>query len=72
MTPVPTKEDIMLQYRVAVLEDLVGWMLKCGTFSKELDEEEMKQIHDSAVETVRQRYPYVNIRFQGKWLGDED
>ena len=68
MTQLPTKEDIMLQYRVAVLEDLVGWMLNCGTFSKEMNEHEMEEIHDSAVEAVRQRYPYVNIRFEGEWL----
>jgi hypothetical protein len=60
----PTKEDIILEYRVAVLEGLVEWMLNNGMFDKGLDLEERENMHNAAMEYVKTKYPHVEISFE--------
>lgn len=63
----PFEVDVMLEYRVAVLEGVVDWLLKNGIFTKSLDGDEMKQIHEKAVQLVNRAYPNTEIEFKGAW-----
>jgi len=61
------KESVMLEYRVAVLEGIINWMLYHGKFSKNIETAEMEEIHKQALDLVRRRYPEAQISFEGKW-----
>jgi hypothetical protein len=69
MTSTPSKEIIRLEYRVAVLEGIVNWMLTNGVFVKSIESSEMEQIHGEAVDLLKRRYPQAQIdfRFEGRW-----
>ena len=63
----PTNEDVMLEYRVAVLEGIVDWLLNNAVVMKNLEPSEMEQIHEKAVELVNRAYPGTDVEFKGKW-----
>ena len=62
-----TKEEVMLEYRIAVLEGITDWMLSNGVFMKSIEDDEMKQIHTDALYITRRRYPGIEIEFKGRW-----
>ena len=63
----PTKADIMLEYRIAVLEGIIDWMLNNGVFVRSIEPDEMESVHNNALKQTRQRYPGVEISYTGKW-----
>lgn len=67
MGSVPHKEDVLLEYRVAVLEALTDWMLTNGVFNRAMETSEMADIHEQAVAVVRRRYPGAHVEFKGRW-----
>lgn len=68
---VPIKEpteNVLLEYRIAILEGTVEWLLTNGVFVKTIEQSEMEKIHNKAIELVRRRYPEAQIEFkEGRW-----
>lgn len=67
MTAPVSSETIKLEYRVAVLEGIVSWMLTNGVFVKSIEAEEMENIHSQAVNIIQNRYPDAQIELEGRW-----
>lgn len=67
MSKVPTKHEVLLEYRVAILEGVFEWMLKNGVFVQVLEAGDMKRIHGQATEAVKRRYPNAHVKFTGKF-----
>jgi hypothetical protein len=69
MTPNVSPETIKLEYRVAILEGIVSWMLTNGVFVKSIEASEMEDIHTTAVDLLKKRYPdaQIEIKFDGRW-----
>jgi hypothetical protein len=55
------QEHIELEYRVAVLEGIVKWLLSNAVLSKALESDELSEIYSKAAETVRRRHPQAEI-----------
>ncbi len=67
MAQVTSREEILLEYRIAVLEGIVDWMLNNGVFVKAIEPEDMAAVHKKALELTRRRYPGAAIDFSGRW-----
>ncbi len=69
MSKILSPEMIKLEYRVAVLEGIVSWMLTNGVFVKSIEASEMESIHSQAVVFLQKRYPdaQIDIKFEGRW-----
>lgn len=61
------KGEVLLEYRVAVLEGVLGWMLKNGVVVKALGYKEMKKIHLHARALVKERYPDIHVEYTAKF-----
>ncbi len=62
-----TRDEIMLEYRIAVLEGTIEWMLSNGVFVKSIEPDEMEKIHAEALDLTKRRYPEAQIEFKGRW-----
>ena len=64
----PSEVDVLLEYRVAVLDGIVDSMLSNGVFTKSLESNEMEQIHERALLLVRRAHSDTKIELKGRWL----
>lgn len=58
------QEHAELEYRVAVLEGLVSWLLSNAYLNRPLDFAEVNKIYKEAEATVRRRFPQVEIDYE--------
>ena len=61
-----SKENILLEYRIEVLEGLVEWLLKNGEYSQQIDSSVIDEIHRKALFTARRKYPEAEINIEGR------
>ncbi len=58
------RENVAIEYRIAVLEGTLEWLLENSVVVKSLSEEETEAIHKGAIERVRKRFPQAQIGFE--------
>lgn len=58
------KQNVMLEYRVEVLEGMIEWLLENGVVVKSLSEEETKAIQQEAIVKLRKRFPDAHIAIE--------
>jgi len=61
------KNVIMLEYRIAVLEGVMEWMLRNGKYKEKITPSEMANIDTQALISVRHKFPDAEISFEGRW-----
>lgn len=57
------QQYIELEYRVAVLENLLGWVLSNAYLTEPIDEEVLRKIYWDAANDVRSRHPEAEIEY---------
>jgi len=67
-----TTEYIELEYRVAVLEGIVSWLLSNGVLTRPLASDDLSQIYGEAAESIRSRHPNADIAFRYEYLPRDD
>ncbi len=55
-----------LEYRVAILEGYIEWMLGNGLFVREIKQAEIEEIKQKATEIVRKRFPEAEFDVKEK------
>jgi hypothetical protein len=63
------KEKIILEYRVAVLEAKLDWILK-NEVIKSIPDLELRIIQRKALETIKKNYPEAEIKLEAGWQND--
>ena len=57
-----------IEYRIAVLEGTLEWLLENSVVVKSLSKEETNAIHKEAIEKVRKRFPEAQIGIEEEGL----
>ena len=66
------QEHAELEYRVAVLEGLISWLLSNAYLEQPLHASELSSIYKEAETTVRRRFPQVEISYEQPPLDSRD
>lgn len=61
---VPTVQSLVdLEYRVAVLEGALRWLLSNAYLTEPISEEELARIYWEAADTIREKHPDAEIDY---------
>lgn len=70
-TVVTNRADVLLEFRVAVLEGIVDWLLKNNSLPANITRQEIDKIDQYALESVKKHHPGVEMELIGQWAKGE-